>query len=126
MNETLINAIVSVVALLMSGLIGILISWLKKKLGVEKMKQIVAELENKQAIIDAVVLCVQQLYETLEGKEKYDKAFKLASKWLTEKGLEISANEIKVLIESSVKKMKKEFSEGWQEAIGDYGCEGTD
>ena len=126
MNEALLNAVVSLVVLLMSGLIGILISWLKKKLGVEKMKQLVAEIENKQAIIDAVVLCVQQLYESLEGREKYDKAFKLASQWLGEKGLNVTANELKVLIESSVKKMKKEFADNWQEAFAGYKPEGTD
>lgn len=127
MNQDLLTAIISLLTLLGSGLIGILIAWLRKKLGVEKMRKIAAELDSKQAIVEAVVLCVQQVYKAAKGTEKYEKAVVMAVEWLSEFGFTVSAVELETLIESAVKTLKLKFADAWAEVVdGDFKIGGTD
>lgn len=98
------------------------IAYVKKKIGVESMNKLNAELMNKQVIVDAVVLLVQQVYEKYSGEQKYAIALETASTWMMEKGLSVTADELRSMIEASVKALKAEFGKAWSEAI-DYDFE---
>jgi hypothetical protein len=90
---------------------------LKKQVGVQKLKQIEAELTAKQEIVDTVVLFVQQVYATYDGEEKYKLALARATDLMNKKGLKITPEELESLIESSVKLMKKEFGDAWKKEV---------
>lgn len=103
-------------------LLGILIAsfvvaLLKRHLGVEKLKQIEAELTAKQEIVDTVVLFVQQVYAAYDGEEKYKMALARATDLMNKKGLKITPEELESLIESSVKVMKKELGDAWKKEV---------
>ena len=93
------------------------VALLKKQLGVEKLKQIEAELTAKQEIVDTVVLFVQQVYAAYDGEEKYKMALVRATDLMNKKGLKITPEELESLIESSVKVMKKEFGDAWKKEV---------
>jgi hypothetical protein len=90
---------------------------LKKQLGVEKLKQIEAELTAKQEIVDTVVLFVQQVYAAYDGEEKYKMALVRATDLMNKKGLKTTPEELESLIESSVKLMKKAFGDAWKKEV---------
>lgn len=93
------------------------VALLKKQLGVEKLKQIEAELTAKQEIVDTVVLFVQQVYAAYDGEEKYKMALVRATDLMNKKGLKITPEELESLIESSVKLMKKAFGDAWKKEV---------
>jgi len=93
------------------------VALLKKHLGVEKLKRIEAELAAKQEIVDTVVLFVQQVYAAYGGEEKYKLALVRATDMMNKKGLKITPEELEILIESSVKLMKKEFGNAWKKEV---------
>lgn len=93
------------------------VALLKKQLGVEKLKQIEAELTAKQEIVDTVVLFVQQVYAAYDGEEKYKMALVRATDLMNKKGLKVTPEELESLIESSVKLMKKAFGDAWKKEV---------
>ena len=93
------------------------VALLKKQLGVEKLKQIEAELAVKQEIVDTIVLFVQQVYSAYGGEEKYKLALVRATDMMNKKGLKITPEELESLIEASVKVMKKEFGDAWKKEV---------
>lgn len=93
------------------------VALLKKQLGVEKLKQIEAELTAKQEIVDTVVLFVQQVYAAYDGEEKYKMALVRATDLMNKKGLKVTPEELESLIESSVKLMKKAFGDTWKKEV---------
>jgi len=93
------------------------VALLKKHLGVEKLKRIEAELTAKQEIVDTIVLFVQQVYSAYGGEDKYKMALVKATDMMNKKGLKITPEELEILIESSVKLMKKEFGNAWKKEV---------
>jgi hypothetical protein len=63
----------------------------------------------KEDIIRNTVQYVEQVFGTLQGSEKLEKAKATALDWLGEKGIKISDAELTVLIESAVKSLKGGF-----------------
>ena len=119
MEELVVKVLTEVLMLVMVLVGGFVVQFLRKKIGVEKMKAIEAELAAKQEIVDAVVLFVQQVYEAYDGKDKFNKAMLTASKWITAKGFTVTPEELQSMIESSVKLFKKEFAEQWWSATSE-------
>lgn len=119
MEELVVKVLMEVLMLVMVLVGGFVVQFLRKKIGVEKMKAIEAELAAKQEIVDTVVLFVQQVYEAYDGRDKYDKAVLTASEWITAKGFTVTPEELQSMIESSVKILKKEFAEQWWSATNE-------
>lgn len=65
--------------------------------------------ETKKEVVEATVKYVQQVYETLDGPEKLQKALETTLQWLSEKGIIISETEATILIEAAIKGLKQ----GW-------------
>lgn len=65
--------------------------------------------DTKKEIVSETVKYVQQVYETLDGKEKLRKALDTSIEWLNEKGIKITEAEATILIESAI----KGFKDGW-------------
>ena len=66
--------------------------------------------KTKREIVRACVRAVEQMYKDLHGQEKVDKVVEYATEILMSKGIEISASEIKVLLEQFVQEMNQEIN----------------
>lgn len=74
------------------------------------------ETKEKKEIAKEVVKFTQQVYKTLHGQEKLDKAMEAMSMMLLEKGIHITELEMRVLIEAAVAEFNKAFEEGEETA----------
>lgn len=77
------------------------------------IKNLIAKYLNdktKREIVRACVRAVEQMYKDLHGQEKVDKVVEYATEILMSKGIEISASEIKVLLEQFVQEMNQEIN----------------
>lgn len=63
--------------------------------------------ETKRKVVESTVAYVQQVYNTLKGEEKLDKAMTTASELLISKGITITDLELRMLIESAVYGLKQ-------------------
>ncbi len=99
----LVTAIMPYVITIVTAIFGYLAVRVKAKFD-EKINT-----ETKRAVIEDTVKYVQQVYETLDGKEKLQKALETSIEWLNQKGIKITEAEATILIEAAV----KGFKEGW-------------
>lgn len=103
------------IAILAILLVTLVMEYLRRRLGTEQLQKIQAELAAKQDLAMAAVLFAQQAYEQLGGPEKYQ----VASEWLAseaqKRGLNLTAEEVRGLIEAAVKVAKLEFGQQWKE-----------
>ena len=58
--------------------------------------------KTKKEIVKATVAYVEQVYKTVKGEEKLNKAKEKALEWLNEKGIKISDTELEIMIEACV------------------------
>lgn len=65
--------------------------------------------DTKRAVAWTVVQFVEQVWKTLHGKEKLDKALEAAAELLRKKGIDFDASEMTVLIEAAVAEFNDAF-----------------
>lgn len=105
-----------IVMALASAAIGLLIAFLKQKLGIVKMQETSEALKNKEGFARLAVLFAQQVYWSLDGPARFEKAASSLSKALCKAGIIVTADELKELIEAALKALKKEFGDAWDGA----------
>lgn len=66
--------------------------------------------KTKQAVAKAAVQFVEQVYKELHGEEKLNEAMAAAEEMLAEKGIKISALELRVLLEAAVSEFNNSFN----------------
>ena len=118
------SEILSQLVLNLVGILGLIasyfiIAFLKKKVGLENLKKIDAELSTNEEMAKLVVLYIQKKFETADGETKFNEAYIALSEMLEKKGINLTETEIQVLIESSLKLLKKEFGDIWKEEVVD-------
>lgn len=74
--------------------------------------------DTKRTIAKQTVQYVQQVYQTLNGPEKLDKAINTFVELLNEKGIKVTEVETRVLIESAVKSFKGSWENNNTEETG--------
>ncbi|MGI5921081.1 MAG: phage holin [Syntrophomonadaceae bacterium] len=113
MDSILVDIGYQALGILLPALCAIAIELIRRKLGLEKMKKVQAELKTKQELASMAVQFVEQAYITLHGEEKYN----CAAQWLAvrarERGIKVSEDEVKGLIEAALRKLKDEFGGQW-------------
>ena len=92
---------------------GMLVAWLQKKLGVEGMKRVQAELTAKQELAYLAVQFVEQVYKDFDGARKYDRAAEWLATQARARGLQVTPEETKGMIEATIRAMKDEFGDRW-------------
>jgi len=92
---------------------GYVVAYLRRRLGVEGMQRIEAELALKQELAELAVRFVEQVFWDLKGQEKYDRAAQWLVDRVSEAGLKVTTEEVKGLIEAALRTFKDEFGEGW-------------
>ena len=65
--------------------------------------------KEKKEIAKEVVKFTEQVYKTLHGQEKLEKAMEAMAQMLAEKGITITELEMKVLLEAAVAEFNKAF-----------------
>ena len=90
---------------------------LRRKLGLEKMRRIQTELETKQELAGLAIRYVEQAYKDLKGQAKYNQAANWLAARAQERGIKITPDEVKGLIEAAVRMAKDEFGEDWAAAV---------
>lgn len=71
-----------------------------------------------KSVIKTVVKGVEQIYKDLHGEEKLNKALEAAAEMLAEKGITLSAFEMRMMIEAAVGEFNGVFTNGAEEAAG--------
>ena len=75
--------------------------------------------KTKRDIVKACVRAVEQMYDSLHGQEKVDKVIEYATDILISKGIEISASEIRILLEQAVQEMNNELNKDVEELLAE-------
>lgn len=97
------------------GLLSAIITGLASALGVLLKKVYDKTIGNrlkdkvKKEVAAQVVKYVEQVYKTLHGEEKLEKALEAAADMLNEKGITISDLELRVLLESALAELNNAF-----------------
>jgi len=104
-------------AILIYILVVLIIEYLRRRLGTEKLKKIQEELAAKQQLAVLAVRFVEQVYKDLHGPDKYQKAAEWLAARAQEHGLRLTADEIKGLIEAALRQLKDTFGNEWAERV---------
>ncbi len=104
--ELILMVLQEVLVLAATVAIGFLIAWLRRKTNAEQLKLI-------ESIVVDGVLFAQQVYGHLDGEKKYEQAQTRILEMLKSKNITLKEEEVKVFIESTIKRLKKEFQEQW-------------
>lgn len=99
----IVSAIMPYIITIVTAIFGYVAIVIKNKLASK------VDTDTKKEIIGETVKYIQQVYETLDGKEKLRKALDTSIEWLNEKGIKITEVEATILIESAI----KGFKDGW-------------
>lgn len=90
--------------------------WLRRKLGVERLRKVQKELETKQDLAALAVQFAEQALRDYKGEEKFDAAADWMVDRLADKGIKVSTAEITGLVEAALRAFKDEFGEQWASA----------
>lgn len=113
MDELIIKLLYDILIILATIVAGFLVELIRQRIGVEGMKKIEQELTAKQELAMLAVRFVQQAYRDLGGPEKYNKAAEWLVDMAAKQGLNLSADEVKGLIEAALRAFKDEFGNDW-------------
>ena len=123
MEDLLLRVLYDILVLLATVAAGYAVAWLRKRLGVEGMQRVEAELATKQELAGLAVRFVEQVYKDLHGEAKYQKAAEWLAARARELGLALSADEVKGLTEAALRTFKDTFGEQWAKATAPGGPE---
>lgn len=119
MDDLLLRVLYDVLVLLATVAAGYAVAWFRKRLGVEGMKRIEAELAAKQELAALAVRFVEQVYKDLHGEEKYNKAAEWLVAQAAKVGLKLTPEEVKGLIEAALRELKDAFGNEWAKVVNE-------
>lgn len=102
--ELLIQALVPVLATVVTAAVAYLTTKIKQKTAVEIEK---INDETKRTIAEKVVAYVEQTAKEMANTEKFQLAIDKASEWLKEKNIPVTEVELEILVESAVNGLHK-------------------
>lgn len=102
--ELLIQAIVPILATVVTAAVAYLTAKIKQKTAVEIEK---INDETKRTIAEKVVAYVEQTAKEMANTEKFQLAIDKASEWLKEKNIPVTETELTILVESAVNGLHK-------------------
>lgn len=117
MNNEIAELFYNALGILIPALCLIAIELLRRKLGLEKMRRLQRELQIKLELAALAVKMVEQSYRDLKGPDKYNEAANWLMDRSCERGIKVSPNEIRGLIEAALRITKDEFGEQWANSV---------
>lgn len=106
--EILTEALLQIVGIVVAGLISLVALKVKDFL---KTEENATQLKQKESYAKLAVEAVELIFKEFEGEEKLRQAKEKLLHWAEENNIPISDEEITVLVESAVKKLKDEGKE---------------
>lgn len=76
----------------------------------KKLYKRYCDTQEKRDIADTTVRYIEQVYKDLDGQDKLNKAINHASHILSDKGIDVSGDELRALLEAAVHAMNQEKS----------------
>lgn len=117
MSDTVISFAYDAFLILLPVLAAMVVEWLRRRLGVEKMQKIQKELETKQELAGLAVRLIEQSCQDLKGEEKYNQAADWLVTQAKQQGINVTADEVKGLIEATIRTAKDIFGEEWAKQV---------
>lgn len=118
-ESSLVSVCVSLLSVLIPALAAMAVELLRRKLGAEKMIAIQQELSAKQELGLMAVRFAEQAYKDYNGVKRYGIAAQYLSSQARVRGLKLSEQEIRFIIESSLRMLKDNFVEAWTQATAE-------
>jgi LL-H family phage holin len=94
-------------------LVALLAEYLRRKIGVERLKAIQEELVAKEDLVLIAVQFVEQAFKNAGGEEKLNEALIWVLNEAGKRGIKVSEAEIKGMIESCLRAFKDVYGEDW-------------
>lgn len=113
MSGILLDFIQSIAVAAGTALAGMLIVWLKNKIGVAGMQKIAEQSALIKQIVEAGVQYAEQAFH---AGEKLEKSVEWIVQTLNAKGIKVTEQEIKGLVEATLREFKDKFGEDWANA----------
>lgn len=110
MEDVLLSILTDLLMVIATVGAGFLVAFLKKKLGVEKLRKLQQESEFIKEVVKAGVQYAEQRFST---GEKLDEAVNWITSTLNAKGFIVTTQEVEGLIEATIRQFKDEFGENW-------------
>lgn len=101
--------ILTIIQLIVSTFLPIIVVLIYKKLGIDRMDKVNFDIKIKKDIVIAAVQFAEQAYKNCNGEERYNVAIKWSIDRLKEKGISFSEDELRGLIESTIKNLKEKI-----------------
>lgn len=117
MRELALQVLYDILVFLATVAAGYAVAWLRRRLGAEKMRQVEVELAAKRELAALAVRFVEQVYRDLHGEAKYQKAAEWLAARAEQLGLKVTPDEIKGLIEATLRAFKDQFGEEWARVV---------
>lgn len=117
MQAVITEAATTVIKALIPVVVALFIEWMRRKLGVEKIRRIQEELLTKQELAFLAVQFAQQAYRDFDGPQKYERAAQWMATQAEKAGFKVTPGEVKGLIEAALRQMKDEFGEEWGKIV---------
>lgn len=117
MEDKLLTLTGNLLTVLIPILAGLAVEYLRRRLGTEKMKRIQEELTAKQNLALLAVRFTEQVYTNLHGEEKFNKAAEWLVAQAAKMGLQLTANEVKGIIEAALRELKDAFGNEWAKQV---------
>lgn len=116
MENLILSVIYDVFAVLITVATGYFVAWLRQKLGAEGIRRVHHELAAKQDLAIVGVKYAEQALRSALGSEKYRAAADWIKKQADRIGLDLSDEEIDVLVEWALREIKDQFGDQWAKA----------
>ncbi|MDZ4042899.1 MAG: phage holin, LLH family [Eubacteriales bacterium] len=118
MTEVLIEAAKGALSILIPLAVAACAEFVRRRLGVERIRKVQAELRTKQELAFVAVKFAEQFIKDGGGREKYEAASEWLSAQASKQGIKISSSEIRGLIEWALRDIKDELGNHWAGASG--------
>ena len=105
------------ISLLITLGIGFLVELLRRWVGLEGLKRITWQLDQKKELALIAVKFAQQAYKQCSGAERYNRAAEWLAARAQERGIGVNGDEVKGLIESTVRQIKDQLGEEWAKLL---------
>ncbi len=102
LKDILENLLLSLMILIASGLSYVIKQYIDK-----------SKLEQKKELVAIAIRFVEQVYKSYNGEQKYNEAVKWLTVQFEKAGLKYTDEEMKALVESTLKQFKEEFAKQW-------------
>ena len=108
----------NIMYLVISATVAIGAEYLRRRLGLERIKKIQEELAAKQDLAVIAVKYAEQAWQAVDGPTKYVHASEWLAMTLEAKGISSTPEDIRALIEWALRTIKDEFGEEWAKPLG--------